>query len=211
MLDIVFHIDQYLAVWSQFMGPWLYAIVFLIVFAETGLVITPFLPGDSLLFALGALTTINPDLSFSFLCGVLLAATFCGDNANYFFGKYLGPKVFKDRRSRFFNVEHLHKTKAFYDRHGARAVIIARFIPIVRTFVPFIAGIGQMNYRKFLAFSVAGSVLWTQIFLWAGRMFGNLPAIKSNFHIVIFAVIILSLLPLIIAYLKGKRRIASNF
>jgi membrane-associated protein len=211
LIDVILHIDQYLAMWSQMLGPWLYLIVFLIVFAETGVVVTPFLPGDSLLFALGALVVIQPELDFTVLSFILLLATFVGDNTNYFFGKYLGPKVFKYKEAKFFNVQHLHKTKAFYDKHGSRAVIIARFIPIVRTFVPFIAGVGHMNYRRFLGYSFAGAVLWTQIFLWAGRIFGNLPAIKSNFHVVIFAVIGISLLPLLIAYLKAKRQTASNF
>lgn len=204
-LDIILHIDQYLASWSQLMGPWLYVIVFLIVFSETGLAIFPFLPGDSLLFALGALTAIEGGLDFKLLSVLLVLAAFLGDNVNYFFGKYLGPKVFKERESKFFSVEHLHKTKAFYDRFGAKAVVIARFIPIVRTFVPFIAGIGRMNYRRYIGFSVAGAIFWTQIFLWAGNIFGNIPSIKRNFHIVIIAVILISVLPIVIGYFKSKQ------
>jgi len=216
LLDMILHIDQYLALWAQMMGPWLYVLVFLIVFAETGLVVTPFLPGDSLLFALGALTAIEGGLSLSALSVLLVLAAFIGDNTNYFFGKYLGPRVFKEKESKFFNKDHLHRTKMFYDHFGAKAVIIARFIPIVRTFVPFVAGVGQMNYKKYLFFSVFGAILWTQIFLWAGNIFGNIPAVKRNFHIVIVAVIIISVIPIIIGYFKtirankAKKHAASN-
>ena len=205
-IDIVLHIDQYLSVWSQSMGPWLYVLIFFVIFAETGLVVTPFLPGDSLLFALGAMTTLEAgSLNFPLLSYLLVAAAFLGDNTNYFFGKYLGPKVFAAERSKLLNRKHLLKTQKFYEKHGSRTVIIARFMPIIRTFVPFVAGIGQMNYRKYITYSVFGAVLWTQLFLWAGRLFGNLPTVKSNFHIVIFAVIGLSVLPIVFGWWKSRK------
>lgn len=203
---MILHIDVLLLEWVQVLGPWIYLIVFLIVFAETGLVVAPFLPGDSLLFALGALTAIENGPQMSILSLTLLAAAFVGDNVNYFFGKYIGPKVFKEKDSKIFNIEHLHRTKAFYDKFGGKAVILARFAPIVRTFVPFIAGIGHMNYKKYLTFSVIGALLWTQIFLWMGYFFGNLPGIKRNFHLLIVAIIVLSLLPIVIGYFKTRRQ-----
>jgi membrane-associated protein len=204
--QVVIHIDQYLSIWSVTLGPWLYVLVFVIIFAETGLVVTPFLPGDSLLFALGAMTTLDAGaLNFEMLSGILLVAAFTGDNTNYFFGKFIGPKVFSNEHSKFLNRKHLNKTQKFYNEYGSRAVIIARFMPIIRTFVPFVAGIGQMIYRKYISYSIFGAVLWTQLFLWAGRLFGNLPQVKSNFHIVIFAVIGLSFLPLIIGWLRSRK------
>lgn len=206
IIDMILHIDQYLAQWSQFFGVWLYVIVFAIVFAETGLVVTPFLPGDSLLFALGAMTTLEAgSLSMPLLSIMLVLAAFVGDNVNYHFGKYMGPKVFSQKDSKIFNPKHLEKTHAFYEKHGPKAVIIARFMPIVRTFVPFVAGVGQMPYPRFIGYSLFGAVLWTQIFLWAGHLFGNLPSVKRHFHIVIIAVIILSVMPVIIGWWKSRK------
>jgi membrane-associated protein len=153
-----------------------------------------------------AMTTIGEGaLSLPALSMLLLLAAFIGDNCNYFFGKYIGPKVFSMQGSKLFNKNHLHKTHQFYLKHGAKAVIIARFIPIVRTFVPFVAGVGRMPYAKFIGFSLFGAVLWTQIFLWAGHLFGNLPQVKSHFHIVIFAVIGLSVLPIFIGWWKSRK------
>lgn len=210
LLDLILHTDQAIAQLSQDWGVWLYLILFLIVFAETGLVVTPFLPGDSLLFALGAMTTLEQGaLSFEVLSLCLFAAALVGDNVNYHFGKYLGPQVFTQSKSQLFNRKHLQNAHAFYEKHGAGAIVIARFVPIVRTFVPFVAGLAQMAYRRFLAFSIFGALLWIQIFLWAGRVFGNIPAVKRNFHIVIFAVIGLSIAPIVIgalrAYLQARR------
>lgn len=206
LVDLVFHIDQHLSEWSLAYGPWIYGIVFVIVFAETGLVVTPFLPGDSLLFALGAMTTFNEGaLSLPWLSAILILAAFLGDNLNYFFGKHVGPKVFASEHSRIFNRKYLMQTQQFYEKYGTHAIIIARFVPIVRTFTPFVAGVGRMPYSKYITFSLVGSVLWTQIFLWAGHVFGNLPQVKSNFHIVIFAVIGLSVMPIVVGWWRAKR------
>jgi len=203
-LDLLLHTDQVIAQLSQDWGVWLYAILFLIVFAETGLVVTPFLPGDSLLFALGAMTTLEQGaLSIETLSICLFVAALLGDNVNYQFGKYLGPHVFNNSKSKFLSQKHLQKAHVFYEKHGAGAIIIARFVPIVRTFVPFVAGLGRMSYRRFLLFSVVGAVLWIQIFLWAGRVFGNIPSVKRNFHLVIFAVIGLSVAPMIYATVRA--------
>lgn len=197
-IDVVLHMDSYLALWISLFGGWIYVILFFIVFAETGLVVTPFLPGDSLLFALGALAAIpRSGLQVETLAIVLLVAAFVGDNVNYWIGRFLGPKVFARDKHIFFSRTHLEKTQAFYKSHGGKTIIMARFMPIVRTFAPFVAGIGKMPYFRYLGFSVAGAFLWIPIFLGAGYAFGNAPAVKSHFHLVIFAVIGLSVLPLV--------------
>lgn len=207
IINFILHLDQTLAAWSQWMGPWLYVVLFLIIFAETGLVITPFLPGDSLLFAVGALTSLpGSQLDPWLLAPLLMAAALIGDNVNYSVGKWVGPQIFSRENSRFFNRKHLDKTAAFYEQHGSRAIVLGRFMPIARTFVPFVAGIGKMKYSHFISKSVLGAVLWINIFLWAGRYFGNLPSIKTNFHIVIFAVIGLSLLPILFEAYKARKR-----
>ncbi len=205
LIEVVLHIDQYIAVWSQWMGPWLYVLMFAIIFAETGLVVTPILPGDSLLFALGALTALDGGLSLPLLSCLLLLAAFLGDNTNYFIGKKLGAKLFTKEDSKIFNKSYLLKTHSFYEKYGPKAVILARFVPIVRTFVPFVAGIGAMTWKRFIGFSLVGAILWINIFLFAGHYFGNLPVVKRNFHIVIFAVIGVSVLPIFIEWLKMQR------
>lgn len=204
IVDVFLHLDQHVSLWVQNYGAWIYLILFLIVFAETGLVVTPFLPGDSLLFAIGALTVVEGGLSFSVLSVLLVLAAFIGDNVNYRVGRWLGPQVFTSENSKWLNRKHLDKTQAFYLRYGAQMIVIARFMPFVRTFAPFVAGVGAMNFPKYLAYSLGGAILWTQIFLWAGRVFGNLPAVKSNFHFVIFAVIGLSLLPMFIGWFRHR-------
>lgn len=207
IIHVFLHLDQYLATWAVMMGPWLYVVLFLIVFAETGLVVTPFLPGDSLLFALGALTSLTEGgLSLGILSVLLVVAALLGDNVNYRVGNYLGPRVFQKEKSFFFSRKHLERTQEFYNKYGAQAVIMARFVPIVRTFVPFVAGVGRMYFPKYLSYSVIGAVLWTQIFLWAGHLFGDTPFVKRNFHIVIFAVIILSVLPMVAGYFMSLRQ-----
>jgi membrane-associated protein len=204
LIQLLFHTDQAVAMLSQEWGAWLYLLLFLIVFAETGLVVTPFLPGDSLLFALGAMTTVSDSgLSFETLSFLLFSAALLGDNVNYHFGKYLGPHVFMNKKSKLFNTKHLDNAHLFYEKHGSGAVVIARFVPIVRTFVPFVAGLGKMNYKRFLSFSVVGAVLWIQLFLWAGRIFGNIPSVKTNFHLVIFGVIALSVAPIFWGFIKS--------
>ncbi|HPI41757.1 MAG TPA: VTT domain-containing protein, partial [Pseudobdellovibrionaceae bacterium] len=174
-----------------------------IVFAETGLVVTPFLPGDSLLFATGALAAIDSSgLHAPTLVLLLMLATFLGDNTNYYIGQYFGDHAFKNDNSVFFKRKNLEHTKSFYKKYGPLTVIIARFIPIVRTMAPFVAGLGEMKYKKFISYSVFGSILWINSFLWAGYYFGNVPSVKKNFHYVIVAVIFLSVLPIFIGILQ---------
>ena len=210
-LSVILHLDQYLSAWTQTYGVWVYAISFVIVFCETGLVVAPFLPGDSLLFVLGSLTVIdNSPLNIPLLSVVLILATFLGDNCNYWVGRRLGEKVFQNPQSKFMNPGNLEKTKAFYSTHGVKAVILARFVPLIRTFIPFVAGVGHMNYRKFLGFSAFGSLLWTQCFLWAGALFGQTPAIKKNFEVVILAVIAISVAPALIAFIQDYRKKVSK-
>lgn len=202
-IDIILHLDQHLAAWIPMFGPWIYVLMFLVIFCETGLVVTPFLPGDSLLFALGALTTIENGLDLWVLLSSLTIAGILGDTVNYHIGKYLGPKVFKEG-SRFFKTQYLTQTQEFYNTWGAFTIVAARFAPIVRTFAPFVAGIGSMNYKKFLAYNVFGAIAWVFSFVLAGHFFGNIPIIKRNFTIVIFGVIFVSILPMLIPIIKSK-------
>lgn len=214
LIDFILHIDIHLQQLSSEYGLWIYGILFLIVFCETGLVIMPFLPGDSLLFAAGSLASLkdsqlSPHVLFVGLC----IAGILGDSVNYWIGKRAGPKVFTSRESRFFKREYLDKTHAFYLKYGGKTIIIARFIPIIRTFAPFVAGIGTMPYRTFIAYNVVGAVLWVGIFVYAGFYFGQLPMVQQNFKLIILAIIILSITPPIIEYLKHRynnRKKASN-
>ncbi|HRF87211.1 MAG: DedA family protein [Cellvibrionales bacterium] len=203
-LDFILHINDHLAVMIETYGVWVYAILFLIVFAETGLVVTPFLPGDSLLFAVGALAASTGKLD-PVLCGVIvIAAAFCGDNVNYWIGRTLGPRVFRFEDSIFFNRKHLERTEQFYNKYGTRAVIIARFVPIVRTFAPFVAGIGKMPYPRYIMFSCIGSLLWAPICIGAGVFFGDMEIVKKNFELVILGVIAVSLIPIAVEVVKAK-------
>ncbi|WP_041575962.1 DedA family protein [Pseudobdellovibrio exovorus] len=207
-MDIILNLDTHLPQWIAFFGPWIYVIMFLIIFAETGLVVTPFLPGDSLLFALGAMTTFAGGLNLWILLVSLIIAGIIGDTVNYHIGKYLGPLAF-EKYPRVFRPEYLQQTQKFYDRWGAFTIVAARFAPIVRTFAPFVAGIGTMQYRRFITYNVAGAILWVSIFLFAGHFFGNLPVVKRNFHIVIFGVIAVSLIPVVWPFVQNyfeKRR-----
>ncbi len=203
ILDIILHMDQHLLQWIAFFGPWVYVIMFLIIFCETGLVVTPFLPGDSLLFALGALAGLSDGLNLWILLGTLTIAGIIGDTVNYHIGKYLGPKVF-ETNSRFFKKEYLDDTNAFYAKWGAFTIVAARFAPIVRTFAPFIAGIGGMNYKKFVTYNILGAIAWVFTFILAGYFFGNLPIVKRNFHYIIFGVIIVSMIPMIAPWIRSK-------
>jgi len=203
--DLVVHLDQHLAALLQQYGTWIYALLFLIVFCETGLVVTPFLPGDSLLFVAGALWAAA-DMDARVLAATLIAAALCGDNANYWIGRGLGPRVFRWEDSWLLNRSALDRTHQFYERHGGKTVIMARFVPLVRTFAPFVAGIGRMSYLRFLAFSVAGALLWVVSLVGAGYFFGNLPLLKNNLTIVIFAIIALSLTPVAIQALRARGR-----
>ncbi len=203
LIDIVLHLDAHLLEWIAMFGPWFYVIMFLVIFCETGLVVTPFLPGDSLLFALGALAALDNGLDLWLLLISLTIAGILGDTVNYHIGKYLGVKAF-DKDSRFFKKQYLDQTKAFYDRWGSFTVVAARFAPIARTFAPFVAGIGSMNYKRFIAYNILGAFAWVFTFILAGYFFGNLPVVKRNFHIVIFGVIFVSILPMLIPWLKSR-------
>jgi membrane-associated protein len=201
--DLAVHLDRHLAALLQQYGPWVYALLFVIVFCETGLVVTPFLPGDSLLFVAGALWAAA-GMDARLLAATLIAAALCGDNVNYWVGRFLGPKVFRWEGSRFFNRRALDKTHAYYERFGGRTVIIARFVPLVRTFAPFVAGVGTMPYLRFLAFSVAGALLWVIALVTAGFYFGNVPLVKNNLTIVIFAIVALSVAPIAFEFLRMR-------
>jgi membrane-associated protein len=206
-VDFILHVDTHLLELVQQYGTWVYAILFLIIFAETGLVVTPFLPGDSLLFAIGALAAIgllDPLLSSA----LIISAAFLGDNTNYWAGRLIGPKVFAREDSLFFRRSYLEKTEQFYNRYGSATVIIARFVPIVRTFAPFVAGIGRMPYGRFIGFSALGSLLWVAICLGGGYLFGNLPIVRDNFTLVVLGIIAVSILPAIIGVLRARRAAA---
>jgi membrane-associated protein len=210
-LDLFFNLDTKLAEWANVLGPWLYLILFVIVFCETGLVVTPFLPGDSLLFAAGALTAIEgSNLRLDVLIPLLVAAGVLGDAVNYQIGYRVGPKVFYSEDSRWLNKKHLIRAQTFYERYGGKTIIFARFIPIVRTFAPFVAGIGKMRYRRFFAFNIVGAVAWVVGFSVAGNLFGNIPAIKRNFQYVILAIIILSVIPALTELYLERRRLAAK-
>lgn len=206
-IDIFMHLDVHLNEWAATMGPWLYVLLFVIVFCETGLVVTPFLPGDSLLFAVGALAASDGSpIDLFAVIGLLIIAGVLGDATNYSIGKWLGPGVFKSESSWLFNKKHLARTQAFYEKHGGKTIILARFVPIVRTFAPFVAGIGRMGYRRFASYNVLGAVTWVVLFSVLGFSFGNLPQVKKNFQFVILAIIVLSVLPGVIEFLRERKR-----
>ena len=202
--DIAVHLDKHLAALLAQYGIWVYAILFLIVFAETGFVVTPFLPGDSLLFVAGALCGAG-SMDLWVLNGTLIAAAVLGNSVNYSIGRYLGPKVFHWENSRFFNKAALMKTHVFYERHGGKTLVITRFIPILRTFAPFVAGIGEMTYVRFQAYNIGGAVLWVGSLSVAGYLFGNLPIIQNNLSLVILAIIAVSTMPAAIGYIQHRR------
>lgn len=210
ILDFILHIDRHLIDIVQEYETWTYLILFFIIFAETGFVVTPFLPGDSLLFAAGAIIA-KPEsgLSIFLMCLLLIIAAVLGDLVNYHIGNYIGPKAFSGKY-KWLKKEYLEKTQTFYEKHGGKTIIYARFIPIVRTFAPFIAGIGMMTYLRFASYNVVGGVLWVTSFLFIGYFFGGLPVIKDNFTYVIFGIIILSVLPPVIELIRDKRRKAAN-
>ncbi len=201
--ELLLHFDEYLAYIINSFGPLTYLILFLIVFAETGLVVTPFLPGDSLLFAVGALAGGN-FLNIWTAYITLLSAAIIGDTLNYWIGNKLGARAFARENSRIFKKEYLHRTEEFYKKHGGKAIILARFVPIVRTFAPFVAGIGKMEYRTFLIYNVVGGVLWVTSLTFAGYLFGQMPIIKENFEYVVIGIVLISLLPMLIEFVKHK-------
>jgi len=202
-IDFLFHIDRYLSVLIQNFGAWSYLILFATIFAETGLVVTPFLPGDSLIFTAGAFSA-NGAFDIWKLSAVLLAAAIIGDSVNYAIGKAVGEKVFKAGNSWLFKKEYLDRTHAFYQKHGGKTIILARFIPIVRTFAPFVAGAGSMNYPYFFVYNVTGAILWVAVFAGGGFYFGNTPIIKENFSIAVYVIIFLSLVPPVFAVWQHK-------
>jgi membrane-associated protein len=202
-VDFFLHLDQHLAEVIQRYGTTTYFLLFLIVFLETGLVVTPILPGDSLLFAAGAFAALG-HLRLWPLFFLLCVAAILGDTVNYAIGARLGPKVFSYSKSRFFNPEHLKKTHEFYEKYGGKTIIIARFVPIVRTFAPFVAGVGAMSYRQFIGYNVIGGILWVSVCVFAGYFFGNLPFVKKNFSVVVIVIVLISLLPAVIEYLKHR-------
>jgi membrane-associated protein len=206
ILDVFLHLDAHLAEWAGVLGPWLYALLFLIVFCETGLVVTPFLPGDSLLFAAGALCAVEGSpLELHLLAGLLIVAAITGDALNYSIGSYLGPAVFTSEHSRLLNRRHLVRTQNFYARHGGKTIFLARFVPIVRTFAPFVAGIGKMSYRYFATWNATGAFVWVLSFLVAGYAFGQIPTVKRNFHVVIVAIIVISVMPIVFEWVRARR------
>lgn len=203
IIDFILHIDVHLDEIIRAYGTWTYSLLFLIVFAETGLVVTPFLPGDSLLFAAGAFAA-RGSLEVWTLFFALTIAAILGDSINYSIGRYLAPRM--EQGIGFIKQKHLDRTHAFYEKHGGKTIVIARFMPIVRTFAPFVAGVGAMNYRRFLAFNVGGALLWVSIFVFGGYYFGNIPAVKENFTLVIVAIILVSVMPGVVEYVRHRAR-----
>ena len=203
LLDFFLHLDVHLGEIILNYGIWTYAILFLIIFMETGFVVTPFLPGDSLLFAAGtfaALGSLDPIVLFI----LLFAAAVLGDTVNYWIGSVVGLRAFEKER-RFLNREHLEKTQRFYEKHGGKTIVLARFIPIVRTFAPFVAGVGTMKYRNFIIYNILGAFLWTSLFVFGGYFVGNIPVVKENFEIVIIVIILISVLPMVVEYINSRR------
>lgn len=203
ILDYFLHLDDKLEEIIKSYGLWTYLILFLIIFAETGLVITPFLPGDSLLFAAGTFAA-GRGLNVWLLFIILSVAAIIGDTVNYWVGHYVGPKVFYKENVRFLNKKHLERTHAFYEKYGGKTIIIARFIPIIRTFAPFVAGIGSMTYWRFITYNVVGGILWVGICVFAGYFFGNIPIVKNNFSIVIIVIVLISVLPVIVEFIRHR-------
>ncbi len=203
LIDFLLHVDKHLVEIIKDYGTWTYLVLFMIIFSETGFVVTPFLPGDSLLFVIGALGASGA-LNFKLALILLIIAAIGGNTLNYFIGRILGDKILAMKNSRLIKKEYLHKTQAFYKKHGGKAIILSRFIPIIRTFAPFVAGIGKMNFMKFCFFNIIGGLAWVLLFMFAGFFFGNIPTVKNNFTYVIFAIIFVSLLPTVIPYIRSK-------
>lgn len=210
-IDFILHAENHLVWFIQNYGLWIYGLLFLIIFCETGLVVTPFLPGDSLLFAVGALAA-RPEMNLKveIIVPLLLVAAIVGDSVNYAIGKWFGPKVFHYESSRFFNKNHLLKAHAFYVKYGGRAIILARFVPIVRTFAPFVAGVGTMDYRKFLFYNITGAIIWVGLFVGAGYVFGGLEIVQKNMKLVILGIIIVSVLPIVWEFFKAWQEKRKN-
>ena len=201
--DIFIHLDQHLNMIIQYFGIWTYLIVFLVIFCETGLVVTPILPGDSLIFALGAIAA-QGNLEMPQLLAVMTAAAIVGDSVNYTLGKYFGTRIFQRQGKTFFKKEYLEKTQLFYEKHGGKTIFLARFVPIIRTFAPFVAGIGNMHYGRFIFYNVSGGIVWIALFATAGYYFGNMQLVRENFTLFILAIIFVSILPGIIEFLRQR-------
>lgn len=204
LVNFILHLDKSLGTIIQTYGTYTYVLLFLVIFCETGLVVTPFLPGDSLLFAAGAFAATGAlDIRLVFI--LILIAAIIGDNANYNIGKFIGETIVQKKQSRFIKKEYIEKTHQFYEKHGGKTIIIARFMPIIRTFAPFVAGVGRMTYPRFLAYCIGGNLLWTSIFILGGYFFGNLPAVKEHFSVVILAIIFISFVPPFIEFIRQRR------
>ena len=202
-IDIVLHLDRHLIWVVENYGAWIYLLLFLVIFCETGLVVTPFLPGDSLLFVAGTLAAVGA-MYVHGLFALLVLAAFSGDNTNYWIGRFAGPRVFRIERSRLFNPAHLQRTHRFYEKHGGKTVTFARFLPIIRTFAPFVAGIGRMAYPRFLFYSFSGSVFWIGFFVFGGYYFGNIPVVRQNLTLAIIGIIVVSVMPGIVEFIRQK-------
>jgi membrane-associated protein len=200
----IFALDETLASIAVEYGPWIYALLFAIIFAETGLVVTPFLPGDSILFVAGAVVA-SAGLNVHLLVGLLILAAVLGDSVNYAVGHYIGPRVFHKPDSRWFKQEHLRRTQAFYDKYGGVTIIIGRFVPIIRTFAPFLAGVAGMSYRRFFAFNVIGGIVWVASLVYAGHAFGNIPVVKDNLTFIVIGIVVVSLIPVAMTFLKERK------
>ena len=205
LIDLFLHLDKYLNDVIRDYGVWTYLILFVVIFCETGLVVTPFLPGDSLLFAAGALSaTTGSTLDVKLVYVLLTLAAILGDSTNYWIGRFIGPKVFSGEKIRFLNRKYLDQTHAFYEKYGGKTIIIARFVPIIRTFAPFVAGIGKMPYARFVTYSIGGSIAWMATFIFGGYFFGNIPFVKKNFTYVIIAILIISVMPAVIGAIRAR-------
>ncbi|MDB5386018.1 MAG: putative rane-associated protein [Planctomycetaceae bacterium] len=211
LIHQVLHLENYLGHLLAFFGSWTYVVMFGIIFAETGLVVLPFLPGDSLLFALGALAAIHPEqLDIRWLLLLLSIAAILGDTVNYWIGAKVGPLLFRGETSRYLNKKHLDRTHLFFERYGGKTIILARFIPIVRTFAPFVAGMGKMTYRRFMLYNVIGGLVWIFLFLFAGYWLGRLEEVKKNFTWVILGIIVVSIIPAVVEFILERRRILAQ-
>ncbi len=206
IIDFVFHIDKHLAELVVQYGTYIYAILFLIIFCETGLVVTPFLPGDSLLFVAGALASIGTNnINVHLLVVLLMIAAIAGDAVNYVIGRFFGKKLFNNPNSKIFKQSYLDKTHAFYEKHGGKTIFLARFVPIIRTFAPFVAGMGKMNYSHFGLYNIVGGIVWTSLFIYAGYFFGSLDIVQRNLKYLIVIIILVSLIPILVEYLRNRK------
>ncbi|MGD0004547.1 MAG: DedA family protein [Anaerolineaceae bacterium] len=202
-INLILHLDKYLDLIIRSVGLWTYFILFVVIFIETGLVVTPFLPGDSLLFAAGAFAALG-SLNMAALFVILALAAVLGDTANYWIGHYIGDRAFTTK-SRFFKREYLERTQAFYEKYGGKTIFLARFVPIIRTFAPFVAGVGKMRYGYFISYNVFGGILWTGLFIFAGYFFGNVPFVRNNFSLVVIAIVLISVVPAVVEVIRNRK------